>query len=232
VRAGQGCRRWARVRWGHCRGRGVDGMVSAAGSRRIGNSVRSDKAGQRELEVAMPSGNFVRCPAGAKPVRLRVSPPKPVASLATVSAMGPAKRRHTRVWVMGHAAPKPLIFPDAQGAELLEGYNDLTVRSARRGTYPAGCSTMARTKRTAQAPGRPSPLLDTSWPRGEPMSRLRRTTRPQAHVSSATRHSTSACIEIGWGPAPGKRSGLGAGRAGASNRQRPTRRTGAAATSA
>jgi hypothetical protein len=31
---------------------------------------------------------------------------------------------------------------------------------ARRGPYPAGYWTMARTKRTAQAPGRPSPLLD------------------------------------------------------------------------
>src|SRR5262245_4274034 len=111
--------------------------------------------------------------------------------------MGPAKRRHASVWAMGHAAPKPIIFPDAQGADLLEGYNDLTVRWARRGTYPAGCSTMARTKRTAQAPGRPSPLLDTSRPPGEPVSRLRRTTRLQAHVSSATRHRTSACIEVG-----------------------------------
>jgi hypothetical protein len=161
--------------------------------------VRPGKTGQRELEVAMPSGNFVRRPAGAKPVRLRVSPPKPVASLATVSEMGPAKRRHASVWAMGHAAPKPIIFPDAQGAELPEGSNDLSVRWARRGTYPAGCSTMARTKRTAQAPGRPSPLLDPFRLCGEPVSRLRRTTRVQAHVSSAIRHRTSACIEVGHG---------------------------------
>ena len=100
------------------------------------------------------------------------------------------------MWAMGHAAPKPITFPDAQGAELLEGYNGLSVRWARRGTYPAGCSTMARTKRTAQAPGRPSPLLDPSRLRGEPVSYLRRTTRLQAHVSSATRHRTSACIEV------------------------------------
>ena len=52
---------------------------------------------------------------------------------------------------MGHAAPKPIVFPDAQGAELPEGNNGPCVQWARRGAYPAGCSTMARTKRTAQA---------------------------------------------------------------------------------
>src|ERR1043166_5367846 len=113
--------------------------------------------------------------------------------------MGPAKRRYASVWAMGHAAPKPILFPDAQGAELLEGHDGLSVRWARRGTSPAGCSTMVRTKRTAQAPGRPSPLLDTFRLRGEPVSRLRRTTRSQAPVSSATRHRTSACIEVSHG---------------------------------
>ncbi len=96
----------------------------------------------------------------------------------------------------GPCGPDTYHFPDAQGAELLEGYNGLSVRWARRGTYPAGCSTMARTTRTAQAPGRPSPLLDPSRLRGEPVSRLRRTTRSQVHVSAAIRHRTSACIEV------------------------------------
>jgi len=119
----------------------------------------------------------VRRPAGAKPARPRVSPPKPVASLATVPEMASAMRRYANVRAMGHAAPKPITFPDAQGAELLEGNNGLSVQWARRGPYPAGCSTMARTKRTAQAPGRPSPLLDPSRSCGEPVTRLRRTTR-------------------------------------------------------
>src|SRR6266568_9316095 len=57
---------------------------------------------------------------------------------------------------------------------------------ARRGPYPAGCSTLARTKRTAQEPGRPSPFLDTCRLGGEPVTRLRRTTGRRAHVSSAT----------------------------------------------
>ena len=77
----------------------------------------------------------------------------------------------------GNAAPKPIVFPEAQGAELPEGNNDPCANRARRGTSPAGCSTMARTKRTAQTPGRPSPLLDISRSGGEPATRLRRTAR-------------------------------------------------------
>jgi len=65
------------------------------------------------------------------------------------SEMASAMRRQANVWAMGHAAPKPITFPDAQGAELPEGHNSLSVRWARRGTYPAGCSTMARTQRMA-----------------------------------------------------------------------------------
>jgi hypothetical protein len=87
----------------------------------------------------------------------------------------------------GVAAPKPVLFPDAQEARFSEGNNDLCVRWARRGSYPAGCSTMARTKRTVQEPGRPSPLLDTFRSCGEPVTRLRRTTRWRAHVSSASK---------------------------------------------
>ena len=85
----------------------------------------------------------------------------------------------------GVAAPKPLIFPDAQGGVLPEGHNDLCVRRARRGSYPAGCSTRARTQRTAQEPGRPLSFLDKPRCRGEPVTRLRRTARWRAHVSSA-----------------------------------------------
>jgi len=33
--------------------------------------------------------------------------------------------------------------------DYLEGHNDPCGKWARRGAYPAGCSTMARTKRTA-----------------------------------------------------------------------------------
>ena len=33
-------------------------------------------------------------------------------------------RRQANVWAMGHAAPKPLRFPDAQGPVLPEGNNN------------------------------------------------------------------------------------------------------------
>jgi hypothetical protein len=41
--------------------------------------------------------------------------------------MASAMRRQANVRAMGYAAPKPLLFPDAQGAELPEGNNDLSV---------------------------------------------------------------------------------------------------------
>src|SRR5262245_11650456 len=37
----------------------------------------------------------------------------------------------------GHAAPKPIAFPEAQGAELPEGHNDPCEHWARRGTSAA-----------------------------------------------------------------------------------------------
>ena len=52
--------------------------------------------------------------------------------------MTSAMRRYANVRAMGHAAPKPITFPDAQGAELLEGSNDLSVRWARRGYVSGG----------------------------------------------------------------------------------------------
>ena len=67
--------------------------------------------------------NLVCRPAGAKPARPRVSPPEPVASLATIPAMWSAMRRRANVWAMGHAAPKPLVFSEAEGPVLPEGHN-------------------------------------------------------------------------------------------------------------
>ena len=49
----------------------------------------------------MSPQNFVCHPAGANPARPGVSPPEPVVSLATVSAMGSAKRKRTSVWAVG-----------------------------------------------------------------------------------------------------------------------------------
>jgi hypothetical protein len=86
----------------------------------------------------------------------------------------------------GTAAPKPLVFPDAESAGVhRRPQRPLRQVWARRGSYPAGGSTRARTKRTVQEPGRPLPRLDEFRFYGEPVPRLRRTTRMRAHVSSA-----------------------------------------------
>jgi len=53
-----------------------------------------------------------------------VSPPEPVASLATIPEMWSAMRRRANVWAMGHAAPKPIVFPEAEGPVLPEGNNN------------------------------------------------------------------------------------------------------------
>src|SRR6266568_5975240 len=126
--------------------------------------------------------------------------------------MGLAKRRHASVWAMGHAAPKPIIFPDAQGAELLEGYNDLSVRWARRGYVSGGV--FDHGTHEEDGPGTWEALAS---PRPIPASRragdrLRRTTRLQGHVSSATRHRTSTCIEVGHWQGEPEPWLMGAGR--------------------
>jgi hypothetical protein len=37
--------------------------------------------------------------------------------------MWSAMRRRANVWAMGHAAPKPIVFPEAEGPVLPEGHN-------------------------------------------------------------------------------------------------------------
>ena len=88
------------------------------------------------------------------------SPPEPVASLATVAATRPAKRRHASVWAVGFAASKTMSSRMPRVLFHLKATTTSPSRWARRGSYPAGCSTTARRKRTAQEPGRPSLLLE------------------------------------------------------------------------
>ena len=76
-----------------------------------------------------------------------MSPPEPVASLATVSVTRPAKRRHANAWAVGNAATKTRFIPDAESPEFLEGHSDPPDRNkARAGLHPAGCTTSARAK--------------------------------------------------------------------------------------
>jgi len=67
-----------------------------------------------------------------------VSPPEPVASLATGPEMASAMRRQANVRAMGHAAPQPISIPDAQGPDLPEGNNGFSVLWARSGAISGG----------------------------------------------------------------------------------------------
>src|SRR5919197_736402 len=81
------------------------------------------QCGSKGKEDAITSGNFVCRPAGAKPARPRVSPPEPVGRLATIPEMWSAMRSRANMWAMGHAAPKPIVFPEAEGPVVPEGNN-------------------------------------------------------------------------------------------------------------
>jgi hypothetical protein len=78
------------------------------------------------MKLCVSSSRGESCPAKGEPAR-------PVASLATVAERPSAMRRQANVWAMGHAAPKPLTFPDAQGPDVPEGNNGFSVVWARSG---------------------------------------------------------------------------------------------------
>jgi len=126
----------------------------------------------------------MRRPAGANPARSGVSPPGPVASLATVPATGPAKRRHVG---RGEVASKARTFrmPSVlfcAKAMAISPWIFSKRRRGKEGSGPAGGCTTARGKRTAQEPGRSLPLLEGIRCCGEPGIRLRRAARPQGHA--------------------------------------------------
>ncbi len=88
----------------------------------------------------------------------RGEPARSVASLATGVATRPAMRRHANVWAVGHAATKAISFQVPRVLFHLKA-TATSPTWARGGLHPAGSSTTAHTKRTAQEPGRPLFLL-------------------------------------------------------------------------
>ena len=107
-------------------------------------------------------------------------------------------RRRANVWAMGHAAPKPIVFPEAEGPELLEGYNDLSV-SGRGGGYVSG-GVFDHGTHEEDGPGTWEAL---TFPRHIPVWRRAGDPSPthgtlRAHVSSAPWGiEQSARIEVG-----------------------------------
>src|SRR5450759_6005796 len=91
-----------------------------------------------------------------------------------------------------------MTIPDAQGAVCPEGNSGLPAREVGEGRpHPAGCTTLARRKRTTQEPGRPAFLLGRNRQHGEPDKNLRRATRLRTHELPAERQRTSVCVEVG-----------------------------------
>lgn len=126
----------------------------------------------------MTSGNLVSRPAGAIPARSRVSPPGPVASLAAVPSPAgepPLMRRHASAWAVGQAAPKRVPFWVPRALERLKATAACT-QWASAEPHPAGSSTTARAKRTAQTPGRPCVSSGRVRSHGDPVTALRRAT--------------------------------------------------------
>jgi len=150
----------------------------------------------------MTSGNLVSRPAGAIPARSRVSPPGPVASLAAGTPSperggSPLMRRHASEWAVGHAAPKREPSRVPRALERLKATAACT-KWASAEPHPAGSSTTARTKRTAQPPGRPHVSSEPVRSQGDPVQALLRAVRLRAtRTVGQHRHRTSARTEVG-----------------------------------
>jgi hypothetical protein len=139
--------------------------------------------------------------SGCKPRPAKGEPAQPVASLATVAATRPAMRRRASVWAVGKQPRKPgsSRVPRALGCP------KVTAVSPQQGegrAHPAGCTTTARSKRTVQAPGRPTFLLGKFRSDGDPVTIPRRAARPwmRARPADATPvapHRRSIRAEVG-----------------------------------
>jgi hypothetical protein len=139
--------------------------------------------------------------SGCEPRPAKGEPAQPVASLATDAVTRPAMRRYASEWAVGDAAtktisfrlPRVLLNPKAMAASSQQG---------ERGLKPAGRLTTARSKRTVQAPGRPTFLLGKLRSDVDPVSTPRRAARPRmrARPADATQvapHRRSIRAEVG-----------------------------------
>ena len=96
--------------------------------------------------------------SGCESRPVRGQPTQPVASLAAGAVTRSAMRRHANEWAVGIAATKrrsswvPKVLCSLKATAVAAPW-------ASSDTHPAGSTTTARSKRTAQQPGRPSLLL-------------------------------------------------------------------------
>lgn len=98
--------------------------------------VRPGKSGPKGMrcdklmKFGLPSG-------GCDPRPAKGGPPRPVASLATVTVTRPAMRRCASVRAVGNAATKIIIIPGAEGVIAPEGDGELPRSGQGKGT-PGG----------------------------------------------------------------------------------------------
>jgi len=138
--------------------------------------------------------------SGCDPRPAKGAPTQPVASLATDAVTRPAMRRCARVWAVGNAATKTISSRVPRGLDSSKA----TAVSPHQGEgdpHPAGCTTTARSKRTVQAPGRPTFLLGRHRSDGDPVITLRRAARSwmRARPADATQvvpHRRSIHAEV------------------------------------
>jgi len=105
--------------------------------------------------------------SGCNPRPAKGEPAQPVVSLATDAVTRPAMRRHAKMWAVGKQL-RNIIILGAEGFGWLEGESGASEVWAGR-PHPAECSITARSKRTTQAPGRPTFLLDEFRNPGDPV---------------------------------------------------------------
>lgn len=122
--------------------------------------------------------------SGCEPRPAKGEPAQPVVSLAAAAVTRPAMRRCTKVWAVGKAATKTKSFWVPRASNCSKARVTLP-RIGQAESHPAGCTTTARSKRTAQAPGRPTFLLGKTRSNGDPVITLRRAARPWMRVRPA-----------------------------------------------
>ena len=131
--------------------------------------------------------------SGCKPRPAKGEPAQPVASLATDAATRSAMRRRASMWAVGKAATKTIStrVPRVSDSPKATAFSP---QQGEEGPHPAGCTTTARSKRTVQAPGRPTFLL------GKPPEQRRAgdpspTRRAPADARAAGRCHASGCAQ-------------------------------------
>ena len=163
--------------------------------------MRPGKAGPKGVRGAIILMKFGLSSSGCKPRPAKGKPAQPVASLATDAATRPAMRRRASVWAVGKAATKTMSFRVPRGL-LTPKATAVSPHQGEGRLHPAGCTTTARSKRTVQAPGRPTFLLGNHRSDGDPVITLRRAARPwmRARPADATKvapHRRSIHAEVG-----------------------------------